>query len=127
MNLTADDELFIKAIRDVVADAGEDFTYPDEWRHLTPEEKEMGLTGCRYVADGQPACLIARALARMGVTTAELADYEGSSAESVMEAHGEFSLTIREAADSAQTVQDAGRNWGQALLAFDRYLVRVAS
>jgi hypothetical protein len=114
--LTYDDHRFIQAMRDVVAERGPDFVYPNEWRR---DE----LDGCRYVYDGRPACIIGAALARMGVPLDVLSDHEGREASFVMRRAGlDVSDLVRDAAVVTQSAQDTGVDWGRVL---NRFLVYI--
>ena len=113
-------------LRAAVEERGWDYAYPEEWRAPGSE----GDGGCRYVVDGKPACLIAAALARLGVPVEVLRDQgdrgdrdddcedggEGPrSARQLLEAIGvDMPPLLLEAWQAAQNAQDAGRTWGQA-------------
>lgn len=120
ITLTDADRRFAEAIRAVVAEAGRDHVY---------QLRDDGLSSiCDYVRDDQPSCLIAQALARVGVPVDVLARYEGKSSDWVMERIGErypewtFSRPIQHAARDAQIKQDQEHPWGEALDAFERGL-----
>lgn len=122
VTLTDKDRQFIDAIRAIVAETGEDHVYERIDDGNDPHRS------CWYVHDGQPSCLIGRALHRIGVPLDLLARNEGTSALSLMEDIGGFSYTVRLAADLAQDVQDGqdkGNTWGDALRVFDHRLFAV--
>lgn len=116
--LTANDELFVKALREVAAEAGPDYTYPDEWREQAGEGEDGGQ--CRYVVNGQPACLIGRALAALGVPVAALENVEGSAAWAALGELHPTSAPVGDAANLAQERQDTGATWGEALALFEQ-------
>lgn len=97
----------------VVAERGEDYVYPDEWR-----DGGTRLGTCLYVTpDGTgPACIVGAVVARLGVSLARLSRSEGQSARSVMEQV--FGLPDRSPQSAvlqgAQVVQDGGGTWGDA-------------
>jgi hypothetical protein len=125
ITLTDADRRFTEAIRAVVAEAGRDHVY-----ELRDDDDEYDGV-CEYVRDDQPSCLIAQALARVGVPVDVLARYENRSSDWVMEKLGErypewtFSRPIIFAARQAQIKQDQEKEWGEALDAFERGLVEA--
>jgi hypothetical protein len=111
------DEAFIDAITAEVEAAGPDFVY-----------QEDPFQTCDYVRDGQPSCLIGRALARLGMSVEELKTFDANdlpnptnirnpSAAGIMYSLG-FSERVTAAADVAQGLQDSCRTWGRALEVF---------
>jgi hypothetical protein len=105
------------ALRDVVAEYGEEYIY------VPPKD---GL--CRYLdkdpAGIKPACLVGHVLVRLGALVSELACQEGRSADALD--YGRMGLSLSSEAINvlymAQEVQDEGRPWGDAL----REALRVA-
>lgn len=109
-----DDAAFTAAMRAAVAERGEDYVFPNEWKD--------GASQCRYVQpDGDgPACLIGVALHRLGVPLDALLDQEGCSASHVVGAVASgVTYAAARAANKAQEAQDIGATWGAALA---RYL-----
>lgn len=109
---------FTQAMRDAVAERGEDWVYPKG------EEAWEGPDGqCRYfLDDGQPACLIGTALCKLGVPGVR-PGHEGAYAGLVLhDIYGELPRGIPRAASLAQEVQDEGQPWGEALKAYLRAL-----
>lgn len=131
-------EQVIEALEKVVEQYGEDYNYGQA-------EQDAGITApksgpmCRYAdGDGEPLCIIGKALARMGVSGSVLVDIEfggkevdgcpvhmACAAESAAAAP-HFIKTLRDAGyvfdddalaamQRAQRVQDSGHAWGRAL------------
>lgn len=107
---------FVKAMIDVVDESGEDYMF-------------SGV--CQYFHDDEPACMIGKALSKLGMNSSEFrsmrnrrgGDYNSTGAFTVLIVLG-YDELIAEAADNAQRVQD-GRTqscvkgtWGEALDAF---------
>lgn len=107
---------FVKAMFDVVEEAGDQYVF-------------SGV--CQYFRGDEPACLIGRALSKLGMTASRFGeirnsrggDYNSTGAFTLLTVLGYDSL-IAEAADKAQRIQD-GRTtrcekgtWGEALNAF---------
>lgn len=77
---------------------------------------------CRYTDpfDNVPVCIVGHALFRLGVPLAELATYEGQAADSVLlglahDGYFEFDEDAAELLTDAQTKQDNGAHWGDAV------------
>lgn len=115
--IVIDEAKALELLQAEVDEKGADFIYKAELRvssstHVT----------CKYAEDGCPSCLIGRALFRAGVAIErlELLDqaYDGMSI-GVVEADfdGEVELTEDAVAvfAAAQSVQDRGWSWGEAL------------
>jgi len=117
MNKTVEEnQAFVKAVIEVVHEAGEDYVF-------------NGV--CRYFNDGEPACLFGRAISKVGIPASEFMamrndlghDYNSTGAAKVLRVLGYDSL-IAEAADEAQRIQDGRTSnalrgtWGKALSAF---------
>jgi hypothetical protein len=78
--------------------------------------------GCRYfLTDGQPACIIGTALAKLGYGPADVK--EGAGASWVLN-HLTTNDALVDAACHAQGAQDNGQTWGQALTSFEKTLAR---
>jgi hypothetical protein len=116
-----------------VALKGEDYVYPKR----AESEDEIGWGGCDYVRDGQPSCIVGHVLVAAGVPVEQLAAHEGNSAWTVVPAlkpewggvdddshYYPESSPIARALDKAQSLQDAGSTWGEALEAFKEELER---
>lgn len=108
MSIELTPERALELLREVVAEHGEDTT-----------------AGCMYVDEGVPHCIAGEAYFRAGVTAAQLLAAEGSNADSP-----KFILDFgvpRQAAEvvaCAQSVQDNGDTWGEALAAAEEYYIR---
>jgi hypothetical protein len=101
---------------------GPQFIYKKDER--VDENGDMQGINCRYVEDGNPSCLVGRVLFRAGVPIEAISaldtQFEGIS-ESIQDAKfpDDVNLTLdaREVLQAAQTSQDAGQTWGEALRA----------
>lgn len=110
--ITREDAL--RALEEVVAEAGEDYVY---------QPPNQGLT-CVYVADGRPSCLVGRALFRLGVSIETLhwldREFGGFYCRDLNDELPEKIPMDESAAIAfarAQERQDARCSWGEALRA----------
>lgn len=116
MLTTREDAAFIQAMQDAVAEKGTDHVYPNE-----DKIDYMGVRMCQYFDkfDGRPLCLIGVALSKLGLSADELTfDEQTSSAARIMRILG-FSTKMGSAAQAAQSEQDRGEKWGDALTVFN--------
>jgi len=123
----------LRALKQVVAEAGDDYVYT---------KKVTGLSdypGCVYVFNGEPDCLAGRVLAKLGVSTETLRNWEGkmcysmtasATAHPLLDLGDNFYLEplsfFRETMEilgRAQGAQDSGNSWG---IARDRALSYAA-
>ena len=111
--MAAANETLRDLIARAVAEKGEDYIYPEDEKD--GDDGEM----CRYFYDGRPSCIIGHVLSYLGIDEA----VEGAGAEVALDGLG-FSYEELRAADEAQTAQDEGCAWGQALISYDRALAR---
>lgn len=98
-------EYVTRLMEEAVAERGSDYQYDT-------------LSGCDYVRDGEPSCIVGCVLAAAGVPLDKLHQYEGTSASMVVDAvapHEWADPDIRSALELAQESQDSGRPWGEAL------------
>jgi len=109
-------EQFIEAMHKAVAERGEDFVYPDEWREsascLYYIESPMG------VREG--ACIVGKAIEI--ATGGEVYTGYNAAAYEVLSEEYDLAGDVGDAAFVAQRVQDTGGTWGEALAAFEEYL-----
>lgn len=97
----------IKTLREVVNEYGRDYVYQ---RRGSTEE---GGPECQYVYNGEPDCLAAKVLHRLGVSLATLHSQEGHAANQLQNTGLESAaLTVLRA---AQTLQDSRHTWGVCL------------
>jgi hypothetical protein len=96
----------LRALKAVVAEAGDDFVY------------QRGPTGkCYYVVNDQPSCLAAKVLHRLGIPVDLLRTWEGQSVN-LMNLNCfnkptiDFSNESLDVLQRAQELQDQGRTWG---------------
>lgn len=103
---------FTKAMQEAVAERGEDYVY------------RVRVNGsCVYVdADGSPSCLIGLALSK--INPSRLPDYHHprNSIPALTLLDGIVPDAVAWAADDAQTIQDTGHTWAEALKAYNRRL-----
>lgn len=134
-NLTEDDRRFIAAMEAAVEERGADWVYPkpqldpdrnpDADDSYLPDEWHSDNWGtCVYQREnGEPACIVGLALHKMGE---ELPPFSiAASASSILDDYS-FILSgeVVQAADRAQTKQDQGYTWGEALKTFKEVLAR---
>ncbi|MEU7814107.1 hypothetical protein [Pseudonocardia sp. NPDC049154] len=126
------DQAFAEAIRAAVAERGEDYVYPREWRMGNATSADLDRPQargtCRYARpDGVQggACIIGAALQRVGVHVTDLFELDATApgAESALAATVTgLSPRMIGAASTAQSHQDRELSWGLALEAFEREL-----
>lgn len=102
-------ETVLSTMEEVVAEFGEDYVY------VEPGDPEDDSYGCLYAHEGGPSCLIAHVLTRLDVPLSELAEYEGNSAIYLAEDLLGLSNSVANVLQAAQSEQDTGGTWGEAL------------
>jgi hypothetical protein len=112
---------FTEAMRAAVAERGENWVYPanDQVAHDTGWRDGRGF--CQYTtADGEPGCLIGLALHKIDPS---IVPAYGSlmGADLTLKAFG-LPHSVQVAAQSAQSAQDDGETWGEALAQYERAL-----
>jgi hypothetical protein len=122
-------ENFSQAMHEVVAERGEDFVYPHDWKWTDMNDNAV----CQYYIEGVgPACIIGAALDKLGVDVSELelkdgvTNYEMNADEILKTRYGVKDKGLLVAASRAQRLQDRGQTWGQATESFDHTLAGVA-
>jgi hypothetical protein len=103
----------IETLNEVVAEAGDDFVYE---KKIRPNVAGQLQAVCVYVDNGQPDCIAAKVMHKLGVPIETLSGYEGKRPRyfvddpnfSDWETESLFVLT------EAQYEQDAGKTWGFA-------------
>lgn len=94
------------ALEEVVAEKGENYEYPLH---------ETGWVGF-YVRNGEPSCVVACALHKLGVPVEELSKYEDTRIEEIPFIGNLYmGVTTRLIFAAAQHCQDTGDTWGDAL------------
>ena len=129
-------ENFLAAMRKAVEKRGEDYVYPS----LEEDPSLRGNAGeCLYSKDGQPQCIIGMALYLIdpalmptNVDKDELAlNWAGDEhryphldmdAHPVLRRRGVTDRGLLDAAAAAQSLQDSGHRWGEALEVFENGL-----
>jgi hypothetical protein len=104
----------ISAMKQVIAEAGPDYVYQ--------KRNDVFTGGCCYVYNGEPDCLIARVLSKMGVSVSAIKSWEGKAAYHMspkfdwacIKPIGLLHPTT-ELLGTAQTFQDNGFPWGRCL------------
>jgi len=101
----------LAALREVVADKGADYVYPEEWENQD--------SGCVYVRDGQPACIVGHVLARLDSALLDSEVVRSNRSANVLPEVG-FEHHAAWLLRAAQRVQDVGGTWGSAFAAAER-------
>jgi len=110
------EEQVTEAMRQVIEEKGADYVYPEEEKLI-----HGGGQMCRYGTEkGEPLCLIGHVIVKLGTTLHR--QMEGRPASGVLRSIGVTDERVLEAADRAQTYQDRGDIWGEAL---EKYLITV--
>lgn len=99
-------EHVLEIMREVVDEAGSDFTY----QRIAHGEQQPK---CYYVDNGCASCLIGRVLVKLGWTIDQLLEIEGKTPISFGYKFAELTKTVMNAAQSAQ---DRGCTWTQCYI-----------
>lgn len=123
-NIKITRESFTAAMEAAVAERGEDFIYPAEWKAPFNKDKpEQGTRCLYYVPEVGAACIIGLTLEKLGVDVAAIAP--NKNADYLLgEELGVKDNGLIWAAISAQRFQDQGSTWGHAL---EKYHETLAS
>lgn len=130
----------VEALRGAVEERGADYVYVNPQGQTAGVRDDLdNLPSCFYVHGTAPGCIAGTALVRLGVPLQNLLDFEGSMASEAVE--GTIPLIVEDFPTSygakgyaaqdkinivsrilvaAQTVQDAGGTWGEALTAAEQ-------
>lgn len=104
-----------KSMRDALVKAveakGADYVYGRVGRDGIPYHQE-----CLYRYDGQPSCLFGHAFDILGVPYSK--HWENVMVGNLLPRLGVGDVLLVEACQAAQSVQDIGGTWGEALSAF---------
>lgn len=116
---TFTEEEVTKVFEDVVLEFGANYKYPTQEEH--PEYwSDVGT--CVYVTNGgEVACVIGQIYHRLGATTQQLQGNRGSIGKG-RDLGFEFPDNVQRGLSQAQSAQDDGETWGQAL---DEYKLEV--
>lgn len=104
-----DINLVLGALTEVVAEAGEDYIYPERLE-VTTHASYTGM--CWYVWENQPDCIAGRTLHKLGVTVEILKEFEGRPCTRIPTPLSTYALEVL---SRAQGIQDGGGTWGHAL------------
>lgn len=117
----------IEMLEQAVQERGEDYVYPDEWKY-------QGLL-CQYViGDGTPGCIVGTALINNGVISETQADDLRNSPNNhsgIVSMLGwlgikdRFDFRAINVLGEAQSAQDNGKTWGEALERAKDYMARL--
>ena len=107
-------EHVIELLENAVKDRGADWVYPLEWKHRDGP--------CRYFIDGKPGCIIGHVIYQLGGGPDDVEEGEGVFGlevwNRVLEISDDYKiLEILEILSTAQTAQDYGTSWGEAVAA----------
>lgn len=99
-----------------VEEKGADYVYP----HVDADDPEYH-GPCLYIRHGLPDCIIGHVLYYLDVPTYAIRECEGGgAATTVKRFFPDTDAYVLNALDTAQSSQDQGETWGQALEAFDK-------
>jgi len=118
------DELFEATLREVVAE-NPDFVYPAASIRMKQNDWHNGGGACVYAhPDGSPACVIGHVVYRL---TPELLPYYHADPQNASDLlaglYPKVSAGVRVAASEAQSSQDNGSSWQEALDNYYTWLV----
>lgn len=121
MSTTITVERFTDAMRQAVAERGEDYVYPHFPRGGEADAYHDEHGTCQYRTwDGVPACIVGVALSKIDLDLVPLWGSNKSAGE-ILEKFG-LPKAVRRAADNAQGEQDGEATWGEALVAYEQTL-----
>ncbi len=114
---------FRDALAAAVAEKGSDYRYPEGNMRVHPGTNSPM---CSYVTHGRTDCIIGNALHRLGVSIEVLLAFEGKGADQVIRAvvTSPVPTLVLDGADEAQSAQDTGGTWDEALQAYDAIVQR---
>lgn len=113
------DEQVFATLREVVAERPEHvYEKPEGWG---PD----GAIQCFYVHPDGPGCLVGQVMHRLGVSLEEMSQHEGSGPY-VFQRAGHISHFAADVLETAQSSQDEGDTWGDALSAAERHMEDAA-
>ena len=116
-------ENFTAAMRAAVAERGADWVYPAQGSELAEQGWRSEGGTCVYaLPDGSPACLIGLALYKIDPGLLTHVEFQYDDASRVMGRAGVRDEMLLLAAGGAQTRQDVGVSWGDALSEYERVL-----
>lgn len=108
----------VELAREVVAEFGEDYVYPESHKRLQWEdepESPSNPMSCVYVHEGKPSCIVGHILHRHGVEIEAMKNHEFDSACPVSGATTNAEGTARFFLREMQEHQDKGKPWGESL------------
>lgn len=105
-------ERAVELAREVVAEFGEDYVYPESVKVV---ENEGTPPQCLYVHEDKPSCLVGQILHKYGVSLAVLSLNEFRNARVVSWQLAGADDKARFFLSSAQESQDKGESWGTAV------------
>jgi hypothetical protein len=107
----------VELAREIVAEFGEDYVYPeDHKRHeYGDDDNQGGNMLCVYVHEDKPSCIVGQILHKHGVSVEALKAHEFKGARTVSYATAEADEKARFFLTGAQSHQDKGNTWGEAL------------
>lgn len=118
----------LDALEEAVAEKGPEYVYANEWGQSSLNEiGESSGISCNYVhGEGEnliPGCIAGNVLNRLGISLGTLTLFERSPVEDVLIGLADegyinrVEFSVAEIIQAAQTAQDLGFSWGDALKA----------
>lgn len=104
------EEIVTPIIRELVSEFGADYVYKKEEREINE-----GVT-CSYQENGKPSCIVGHVLDRAGVEYDP--EWEGRDCWRILE-RGGAPGNLASALSYAQSQQDSGKTWGEALKVYE--------
>jgi hypothetical protein len=118
------EEEFTAAMRAAVVERGADWVYPRDDPNYVIIDRLYPM--CKYsTRDGEPACIVGAALAKIDPELVPPFERNGSAVgvlEEIIGARRASRARWILAARYAQTVQDSGSTWGNALATYEEWL-----
>lgn len=105
----------LELLIDIVDQYGEDTVYEKVPLNVGGTIIYSQGVGCRYQVNGQPSCLVGHVLARAGVSTEALEDMDASGLSIINSYAAVGDTDARAVLQAAQSAQDTGATWGEAL------------
>lgn len=117
----------LELLERAVQERGEDFVYSKIPNPRAGEDDFLNDALCLYFHGGAPSCIVGLALSYEGATQHDFEPYENMGASCIDEIDGlELTFNARRVFDEAQSKQDAGFTWGDAIDAAREWLATTS-